>query len=79
MNYKIIKRKVLKQLTSEKLFFVENIFDNEYLGKIIGCAIGYFVLLICWMPCFIISLFQINKISKKIKIDIEKNQNYLKY
>lgn len=72
MKYKIKKRKVLKKLTYDKLNFVENIFDNEYLGLILGYTVGYILFFLCFIPCFIISLFQFKSCYDKIKYDIEK-------
>lgn len=72
MKYKIKKRKVLKKLTYDKLSFVENIFDNEYLGLILGYTVGYILFFLCFIPCFIISLFQFKSCYDKIKYDIEK-------
>lgn len=70
MEYKIKKRKVLKKLTYDKLNFVENIFDNEYLGLILGYTFGYILFFLCFIPCFIISLFQFKSYYNKIKDDI---------
>lgn len=78
MKHKIIKRKVLKKLTYDKLHFVENIFDNEYLGLILGYTIGYILFFLCFIPCFIISLFQFKSYYNKIKYDIEKRPEYIK-
>lgn len=72
MKYKIKKRKVLKKLAYDKLNFVENIFDNEYLGLILGYTFGYILIVLCFIPCFIISLFQFKSYYNKIKYDIEK-------
>lgn len=77
MKYKIKKGKVLKKLIYDKLLFV-NIFDNEYIGIILGYTIGYIVIFLCFIPSFIISLFQLRSYCNKIKYDIEKRPEYIK-
>ena len=77
-QYKVVKRKVYKKLIYGKLYWVDDIVDNEYVGVILGYFIGYICFFTCFIPCAIISLFQLKKYIKKIQYDIDERPEYIK-
>lgn len=78
MKYKIKINKVHKKLTYDKLHWIEDVCDNEWLGKIIGFLVGYICFFFMFFPCTIMSLCQLKSYAKKIQYDIDQRPEHIK-